>query len=106
MSVATRELQWLSFLLSDLHQHFTSPIPLFCDNQAALYIVKNPVFHERTKHIEIDFHVVRNLYKQGLLFPQKIASHQQIADVFTKSLPRQQFQKFCFKLRLSDISKP
>ncbi|BBH08397.1 wall-associated kinase 2, partial [Prunus dulcis] len=59
MAMATCELQWLRYLLYDLGLSHTTPSLLYCDNQAALYIAANPVYHERTKHIEIDCHVVR-----------------------------------------------
>nr|XP_028960130.1 uncharacterized protein LOC114825561 [Malus domestica] len=59
MASATCELTWMKYLLADLQVDHRMPAKLYCDNQAALHIAANPVFHERTKHIEIDCHVVR-----------------------------------------------
>jgi hypothetical protein len=53
------EVQWLTYLLKDLHQNFKNPALVFSDNDSARYIAQNYVFHKRTKHIEIDCHVVR-----------------------------------------------
>ncbi|KAL0428618.1 UNVERIFIED_CONTAM: Retrovirus-related Pol polyprotein from transposon RE1 [Sesamum latifolium] len=61
------ELRWITYLLQDLRFPVSLPIPLYCDNQAALHIVANSVFHERTKHLEIDCHLVRDLYKVGFV---------------------------------------
>ncbi|KAL0320346.1 UNVERIFIED_CONTAM: Retrovirus-related Pol polyprotein from transposon RE1 [Sesamum radiatum] len=82
------ELRWISFLLQDFRLPFSVPIPLYCDNQAATHIVANPMFHERTKYLEIDCHLVRDLYKTGFLFPSHISGQAQLADMFTKLLPR------------------
>ena len=57
------ELSWLSRLLNELEVPNVTPIPLKCDNMAAIYIAKNPVFHERTKHIDLDCHFVRENYR-------------------------------------------
>lgn len=81
------ELSWLSRLLNELTITSVTPIPIRCDNQAAVYIAKNPVFHERTKHIELDCHFVREKLMDGLISLHHIDSRQQLADVLTKPLP-------------------
>ncbi|KAL2247953.1 UNVERIFIED_CONTAM: Retrovirus-related Pol polyprotein from transposon RE1, partial [Sesamum indicum] len=91
MVSTTCELIWIHSLLKDLKVDVQTPIPFYCDNQAALYITANPVFHERTKHIEIDCHLVRGKYKEGFIAPKHIASKEQPADVFTKILTGARF---------------
>ncbi|KAK6149314.1 hypothetical protein DH2020_016839 [Rehmannia glutinosa] len=97
------ELLWISYLASDLQLPISTPIPLWCDNQAALHIVANPVFHERTKHLDIDCHVVRNQFKAGFVSPLKISSQLQVADLFTKSLGKVQFGVLVSKLGMKDV---
>ncbi|KAL0346303.1 UNVERIFIED_CONTAM: Retrovirus-related Pol polyprotein from transposon RE1 [Sesamum radiatum] len=73
MASTTCELVWVYNLLQDLQIQVPAPIPFLCDNQAALHIVANPVFHEHTKHLEIDCHLVRDKYKEGFLAPRHVA---------------------------------
>lgn len=60
ISKVVAELVWLVLLLADLSISISTPIPVFCDNQATIHIARNPVFHEQTKHIEVDCHFTRN----------------------------------------------
>ncbi|KAL0373919.1 UNVERIFIED_CONTAM: Retrovirus-related Pol polyprotein from transposon RE1 [Sesamum radiatum] len=69
MGATVCELQWISYLLHDFGIPVSTPIPMFCDNQAALHIMANPVFHERTKHLDIDCHIVSiyiYIFKYGI----------------------------------------
>lgn len=86
LSKTVAEITWLSRLLVDFGLPVSSSIPVFCDNQAALHIAKNLVFHERTKHIELDCHFVRSKVADGLISLLHTSSASQVAGIFTKSL--------------------
>jgi len=84
MAAATRELIWLKPFLASLGVFHNQTMQLFCDSQVALYIARNPVFHECTKHIEIDCHFVCEQYHVGELTISYVPSKLQPADIFTK----------------------
>ena len=98
MASAACELIWLKGLLADLGFLSSAPITLHCDNQAAMHIASNPVFHERTKHIEVDCHFIRNQVQANVISTRYVKSEDQLADIFTKSLTSAQFYKFLGKL--------
>jgi len=100
LAATTCELQWLTFLLQDLHVPFITPATLYCDNQSAIQIASNQVFHERTKHIEIDCHIVREKLNGGLLKLLSISSAMQTADILTKPLHPFSFKALVSKLRM------
>ncbi|XP_026381076.1 uncharacterized protein LOC113275735 [Papaver somniferum] len=102
----TTELQWLRYLFQDLRIPCILPIIVSCDSQAAIHIAQNPVFHERTKHIEIDCYFVREKLLNGLIKPQHLQSSEQLADLFTKPLGVKQFQHLVSKLGIRCGSTP
>ena len=100
------ELLWISYILRDFDISVSILIPLWCYNHAALHIVANPVFHECTKHLDIDCHLVRDQFKRGFVHPQHFFSNQKLADLFTKALAGPQFRFPLSKLGLLDFYQP
>lgn len=89
-----------SYILRDFQLPISKPIPLYCDNMAAIYM--NPVFHERTKHLDMDCHFIRDKVKDGFISPQHIPSHSKLAYSFTKALSVPLFRDMVLKLGSSD----
>ena len=103
LAATTCEIQQITYLLQDLHIQHLQPALLYCDNQVAIQIANNQVFHERTKHIEIECHVAREKLNVSLLKLLPISSSLQAADFFTKPLPAAQFNILFSKLGMKNI---
>ncbi|CAM8926630.1 unnamed protein product [Rhodiola kirilowii] len=103
MAHACCELVWIAAVLRDLHIPIDTPIHLYSDNKAASHIAKNPVFHERTKHIQLDCHVVRQHFTSGFIVPLYIQFASQPADLFTKALPANVLHRCAVKLGVSNF---
>lgn len=104
MALTTYEVTWLMSLFKDLGLRNLHPAALKCDNQAALSIAANPVYHERTKHIEVDCHFIREKIAQGIIHPSYVPSKAQLADVLTKALPTYQHNKLLGKMGVQSAS--
>ncbi|RDX60801.1 Copia protein, partial [Mucuna pruriens] len=82
----TCEVQWLFYLLCDIQIPIPTPTQVYYDNRSAIHIAHNLISYERTKHIEIDCHVVREKIQVDLIHLMSITSFAQLADIFTKGL--------------------
>ena len=106
MADATCELIWLTTILHEMHCDVIAPATLFCDNQSALYIASNPVYHERTKHVEIDCHVVRERLQSGFMKTLHVKSELQLADIFTKAVQPALFRSLVSKIGIHSLCLP
>ncbi|RVW82100.1 Retrovirus-related Pol polyprotein from transposon RE1 [Vitis vinifera] len=97
---------WIKRVLSELGQTSSSPILMMCDNQAAISIAKNPVHHDRTKHVEIDRHFITEKVTSETVKLNYVPTKHQTADILTKALPRPNFEDLTCKLGLYDIYSP
>ncbi len=93
-SNATKEAIWLRTFLSELGFKMDAPLPLLIDNQSAIALAKNSAFHDRTKHIAVRYHFIREKYEAGEIDVSYVPTGDQVADVLTKGLPREKHTRF------------
>jgi hypothetical protein len=89
---ASCEAIWLRKLLTDLFDLEATTI--LCDNQSCIKMMENPIFHDRSKHIEIRYHYIRDMVQRGAIKLQYVSTDEQVVDVLTKPLSRVKFEHF------------
>ena len=104
LSITTAKLFWIRMLFRELRVSLSIPSILRCDNIGALALVSNPMFHARTKYIEVDYHFVREKVLNRDILIKFISTHDQVVDVFTKGLPSARF--LALKVKLMVVPPP
>ena len=106
MAHGVQELLWLKILLRELGFNSTKPSNLYCDNKAAISIAHNPVQHDRTKHVEVDRHFIKERLVDGTINLPYVKSDDQLADILTKAVSSRIFHLSLSKLGIRDIYAP
>ena len=103
MASTVSEVVWIVGLFDELGVKINLPVLLHSDSTSAIQIAANPVFHERTKHIDIDCHFIREKVSKGLVVLQYLCSFEQPADILTKGLSKHQHYHLISKLGMKNI---
>ena len=105
VAINCTNIVWIKHILKGMNEELTEPVILYCDNTSAINISKNPVMHAKTKHIAIKYHYVRELVEDKQVKMEYINSKEQIANIFTKPLPKDAFEYLRGKLGVKPLSQ-
>ena len=103
MAAGVCELLWFKIIIEDLKVQWSKPMKLYYDNKSTIIITQNLVQHDRTKHIEIDMHFIKEKLDNGLICTPYVPTRHQLADVVTKELCSNVFNKNISKLGMEDL---
>lgn len=93
MAHAAKEMIWLQYLLRDLGMSKYAPMILYCDNQGAISLAKNPTHHAKTKHVDVQLHFIRDHIEKGTIKVEYCPTDDMLADLMTKGLARDRHAK-------------
>ena len=102
-TLAARDAVWLKALLEEIGIKSQDPIPIYADNISSIMLANNPVFHARTKHIEVHYHFIREKVLSREIDLEYVAIEDQVANILTKALSRTKFERFRSSLGVLDI---
>jgi hypothetical protein len=102
-STASCQAVWLGRLIDELFDREAEVPTFLVDNKAAIQLCKNPVFHDRSKHIELKYHYIREQLEKERITVEYIGTSDQLADIFTKSLGRVKFQELRGRIGVVEI---
>jgi len=101
-----KHLQWITGLLKELWLELNEPVKIYCDNKAAISIAHNPIQHDRTKHVEVDWHFIKEKIEAGQITTPFVSTKQQLKDIFTKGLPFNTFDPIVSMLGMHNLYAP
>jgi hypothetical protein len=102
-AMAACEVAWLRKLLGDLGLHVDRQVVIYCDNLSNIQLPRNPVFHARTKHIEVHYHFIREKVLAGEIDLIYVNTKDQVVDIFTKVLGVEKHRRFCSMLGVMEL---
>ena len=106
MASAIAETTWIVKLFKELGAKIQTPVSVYSDSKSAIQIAANPVLHERTKHIELDCHFIREKIQQGLVETKYLHTKEQEADMLTKGLGKSQHEYLLSKFGVMNLFMP
>ena len=106
MAQGVCELLWIKIILTELRLAPSESMKLYCDNKTAINIAHNPVQHNRTKHVEIDKHFIKEKLRESLICTPFVKIGDQLTDVLTKMIASRPFYHILSKLGMRDIFAP
>lgn len=106
MAFLTQELIWLKRVLHDHGVSHAQPMHIFSDSKSTIALSVNPVQHERTKYIEVDYHYICDAILASIIATTQVSSQQQLTDILTKALEQKELHFFLRKLGILDVHAP
>jgi hypothetical protein len=105
-TAAAKQALWLRNLLSEVTRQNQKPVTLLVDNNSAIALMKNPVFHGRSKHIDLKYHFIRECIERGQIVVKKVGTKEQKADVLTKAMSAVKLSTMSHLIGIRNLSVP
>ena len=106
MTIGICELLWIRSLLKDIEYEQKDAMKLYCDNKSAIEIANNPIQHDRTKHVKINKHLIKEKIEDGIIVFPFVKSEQQLANMLTKAISSKALSSSLDKFGMCDIQAP
>jgi ATP sulfurylase len=106
MALGIYELLWMKIILEDLRIKWDEPMKLYCDKKSVIAIAHNPVQHDKTKHVEVDRHFIKEKLESGLICTSYVPTGEQLVDILIKGVQNHVFKNILDKLGMKDLFHP